>query len=162
MIGLILNIITIIIVGIFVFFIYIAYRQRPEITITPMDVMRDIVGGQAGHSRLYKVVPTKRLLYGPMGEFGNYSNVDYSKLEGNMYDYKEGTRPWDGADNINLGSYTGVSRSEIEDIQEINTKKDILKEALENEPNPEKKKALQNLSQNDPEFYDKIAMIQEM
>lgn len=162
MIGLILNIITLLIVGLFVFFIYIAYRQRPEPTITPLDVMRDIIGGQAGHSRIYKVVPTKRLLYGPSGEFGNYTNVDYSRLEGNMYDYKEGTKPWEGVQNVNFGSYTGVSMSEMEDVQELKSKRELLKTAEKNEKDPFKKRALENLSANDPNFYDKLAKIQEL
>lgn len=162
MIGLILNIITLLIVGLFVFFIYVAYRQRPEPTITPLDVMRDIVGGQAGHSRIYKVVPTKRLLYGPSGEFGNYTNVDYSRLEGNMYDYKEGTKPWEGDQNVNFGSFTGVPRTEIEDVQELNTRRELLKKAEKNETDSRKKMLLENLSQNDPNFYDKLAKIQEM
>lgn len=162
MIGLILNIITLLIVGLFVFFIYVAYRQRPEPTITPLDVMRDIVGGQAGHSRLYKVVPTKRLLYGPSGEFGNYTNVDYSRLEGNMYDYNEGTKPWEGDQNVNFGSFAGVPRSEIEDVQAANSKSQILQIAIENESDSYKKKSLENLSPDDPGFYDKLYKIQEM
>ena len=162
MIGLILNIITLLVVGMFVFFIYVAYRQRPEPTITPMDVMRDIVGGQAGHSRIYKVVPTKRLLYGPSGEFGNYTNVDYSRLEGNTYDYKEGTKPWEGVDNANFGSFTGVPKSEIEGVQGANSKSELLQIAKQNETDPYKKKALENLSQDDPDFYKKLAIIQEM
>ena len=117
MIGLILNIITLLVVGIFIFFIYVAYRQRPDVTIRPIDVMRDIVGGQAGHSRLYKVVPTKRLLYGPVGDFGNYTNVDYSRLEGNMFPYEEGTKPWEGEKDANFGSYTGVTRDELAAVQ---------------------------------------------
>lgn len=162
MIGLILNIITLIIVGLFVFFIYVAHRQRPEPTITPLDVMRDIVGGQAGHSRVYSVVPTKRLLYGPSGEFGNYTNVDYSRLEGNMYDYNEGTKPWEGDQNVNFGSYTGVSKSELESVQGLGSRDEILKTAKQNESDPYKKRLLENLSRDDPDFYAKLANIQEM
>ena len=162
MIGLILNIITLLIVGMFVFFIYIAYRQRPEPTITPLDVMRDIVGGQAGHSRIYKLLPNKRILYGPSGEFGNYTDIDYSRIEGNMYDYKEGTKPWEGVENVNFGSYTGVTKTEIGDVQELTTRRELLKNAEQNETDPRKKRLLENLSQNDPNFYDKLASIQEM
>ena len=113
MISIILNLITILIVGIFAFFIYIAYRQRPDLTTRPMDVMRDIVGGQSTHARLYKVVPYKRLMYGPMGEFGNYdTGEDLSRIEGNFYEYKAGTPPWDGASDENFGSRTGVPRDD--------------------------------------------------
>jgi len=105
MISIILNLITLGIVGLFVFFVYIAYRQRPDLTIRPIDVMRDIVAGQSTHARLYKVVPHKRLMYGPMGEFGNYdTNVDMSKLEGNSYEYKTGEKPWQGETDANFGS----------------------------------------------------------
>ena len=161
MIGLILNIITLLIVGLFVFFIYIAYRQRPEPTITPLDVMRDIIGGQGGHTRLYKVVPTKRLLYGPSGEFGNYTNVDYSRLEGNMYDYNEGTKPWEGDQNVNFGLFAGVPRKEIENVQTAGSKSEILQIAINNESDLYKKRLLENLSQDDPDFYKKLATIQE-
>jgi len=162
MIGLLLNIITLLIVGLFVFFIYIAYRQRPEPTITPLDVMRDIVGGQAGHSRIYKLLPNKRILYGPSGEFGNYTDIDYSRIEGNMYDYKAGTKPWEGVENVNFGSETGVSKTEIGDVQEIDKRKRIIEIAIQNEIDPIKIQALNNISQGDPNFYDKLASIQEM
>lgn len=163
MIGLILNIITLLIVGLFVFFIYVAYRQRPDVTITPLDVMRDIVGGQAGHSRLYQVVPTKRLLYGPIGNFDNYSNVDYSRLEGNTFDYEEGTQPWEGVGDISFGSATGISRTEIESVQQINTKSAMLQTAKNNnQEDYVKKKSLDELSLDDPDFYEKLANIQSM
>lgn len=162
MIGLILNIITLLIVGLFVFFIYVAYRQRPEPTITPLDVMRDIVGGQAGHSRLYQVVPTKRLLYGPSGEFGNYTNVDYSRLEGNMYEYNEGTKPWEGDQNVNFGSSTGISKSELESVQGAESKEELLKVAIQNESDQYKKRLLEALSLDDPYLTNKIARIQEL
>lgn len=113
MISIILNLITLIIVGIFAFFIYVAYRQRPDPTSRPIDVMRDIVGGQSGHARLYKVVPYKRLMYGPMGEFGNYQGeIDYSKIEGNMYEYETDKKPFEGEKDANFGSYSGVPRTD--------------------------------------------------
>lgn len=108
-VSVLLNIITISIVGLFVLIIYMAYRKRPELTSTPLDVMRDIVGGQSNHTRIYKVWPFKRLLTGPVGEFGNYSNSDYSSLNGNSYEYTFGKKPWDGVENINFGSTVGVS-----------------------------------------------------
>lgn len=112
MLSIILNLITILVVAIFAFFIYVAYRQRPDPTITPIQVMRDIVASQSTHARLYKVVPYKRLMNGPIGEFGSYSDKSYAKLEGNMSDYKPGTRPTDGAVDENFGSRTGVPRSD--------------------------------------------------
>ena len=167
MIGLLLNIITLIIVGLFVFFIYISYRQRPDITTRPIDVMRDIVGGQAGHSRIYKVLPDKRLLYGPVGTFGNYSEVDYSRLEGNMFPYNEGTKPWEGVKDANFGSYSGVSQTELSGINEAmdqpdSTKRrqEILAIALANTGDANKTRDIELLNVNDPDFYEKLANIQ--
>jgi hypothetical protein len=113
MFSIILNLVTIMIVGIFALFVYVAYRQRPDLTATPVDIMRDIVGGQSTHARIHKVVPYKRLMQGPMGEFGDYdTNEDLAPLEGNMSDYKPGTMPWENAENENFGSRTGVPRTD--------------------------------------------------
>ena len=72
--------------------------------------MRDIVGGQAGHARVYKIFPFKRNLTGPVGEFGNYSDPDaeYSDLSGNSYNHIVGKKPWDGIENANFGSRTWI------------------------------------------------------
>jgi len=114
MISIILNLITLLILGIFAFFVYISYRQRDDLTVRPIDIMRDIVGGQSTHTRLHKVVPFKRLMYGPMGEFGNYdTGVDLSRLEGNFYEYPEGEQPWENEEDANFGSYSGVTVDEI-------------------------------------------------
>jgi len=113
MLSIILNLITIAIVGIFALFVYVAYRQRPDLSATPLDIMRDIVGGQGSQARIHKVVPYKRLLYGPMGNFKNYeTSEELAPLEGNMSDYKPGTMPWEGAENENFGSRTGVPRTD--------------------------------------------------
>jgi len=113
MLSIILNLVTIMIVGIFAFFVYVAYRQRPDLSATPIDIMRDMVGGQSTHARLHKVVPYKRLLKGPLGEFGDYDNNEgLALLEGNMKDYRPGTMPWEGAENENFGSRTGVPRTD--------------------------------------------------
>jgi hypothetical protein len=110
-ISFVLNIITILIVGIFALVIYMAYRKRPELTSSPLDVMRDIVAGAAGHARVYKIHPFKRLLTGPVGEFGNYTDLDLSPLKGNTYDYAVGKKPWEGVQDANFGSSVGVNRS---------------------------------------------------
>tara|TARA_R110000851_G_scaffold73522_2_gene162213 strand:+ start:131 stop:475 length:345 start_codon:yes stop_codon:yes gene_type:complete len=111
-ISFILNLITIAIVGLFVLIVYMSYRKRPDLKSSPLDVMRDIVGGQSGHARIYKIAPFKRTLTGPVGEFGNYDDpdADYSDLSGNSYDHIEGRRPWDGVQDANFGSKNGVSR----------------------------------------------------
>ena len=108
-ISFILNLITLSIVGLFALIVYMSYRKRPDLKSTPLDVMRDIVAGQSGHARVYKIFPFKRLLTGPVGEFGEYSDpdVEYSDLSGNSYDYITGQIPWDGVDDANFGSRTG-------------------------------------------------------
>ena len=111
-ISFVLNLITILVVGAFALVIYMAYRKRPELTSTPLDVMRDIVAGAAGHARVYKVYPFKKLLTGPVGEFGNYSDKVLSNLKGNTYDYGMGKKPWEGVTNVNFGSSVGVSRKD--------------------------------------------------
>ena len=103
-IALTLNIITLAIVGIFAFLIYMSYLNRPEPNIRPIDVMRDIVAGQSGHARIYKVSPFKSLQKGDTGSFIQHEDKDYSSLGGNMYDYKQGKKPWDGEKDANFGS----------------------------------------------------------
>ena len=71
-ISFILNLITVSIVGLFALIVYMSYRKRPDLKSTPLDVMRDIAAGQSGHARVYKIAPFKRLLTGPVGEFGEY------------------------------------------------------------------------------------------
>ncbi len=103
-IALALNIVTIAIVGIFVFFIYLSYQARPEPNIRPIDVMRDIVGGQSGHARIYKVAPYRTLLKGETGSFVSHEDKDYSSLGGNMFDYVQGQKPFEGVEDANFGS----------------------------------------------------------
>lgn len=93
---------------------YLSYRQRSNFSATPLDVMRDIVGGQSGHARIYKATPYKKLLIGPVGNFdggttpGNEINL--ATIDGNSYDYEPGLKPWENVDDINFGSSVGVSR----------------------------------------------------
>ena len=94
-ISFVLNIITLAIVGALMLVVYMSYRKRPDVTSTPMDVMRDIVAGQAGPARIYKIIPFKRLLTGPIGEFGSNDTQEYSNLGGNTYDHVSGEKPWD-------------------------------------------------------------------
>jgi hypothetical protein len=110
-ISFVLNLITILVVGAFALVIYMAYRKRPELTSTPLDVMRDIVAGAAGHARVYKIHPFKRLLTGPVGEFGEYTDKEFAGLKGNTYEYDMGKKPWEGVKDANFGSSVGVSRS---------------------------------------------------
>jgi hypothetical protein len=103
-IALALNVVTLAIVGTFAFFIYLSYLNRPEPNIRPIDVMRDIVGGQSGHARIYKVAPFKTLLKGNTGSFVQNEDEDHSRLGGNMFDYVQGKKPWDGEKDANFGS----------------------------------------------------------
>ena len=73
-ISFILNLITIAIVGLFALVVYMCYRKRPDLQSTPLDVMRDLVSGQATHARIYKMLPFKPLLTGPVGEFGSWAS----------------------------------------------------------------------------------------
>ena len=112
MISIILNIITILIVGVFILLVYLSYRQRPDLKATPLDVMRDIVGGQSGHTRIYKVGHLKELLTGPVGmhEEGEATNdLAFADIDGNSYAYDHGKKPWEGVEDANFGSRTGVS-----------------------------------------------------
>lgn len=95
MISLIINLITIAIVAVFVFVVYMAYRGRPSPSIRPIDVMRDMVAGQSGHARIYKVAPWWTQLEGDTGSFEANDSGEYSDLQGNLYDYIEGQKPWD-------------------------------------------------------------------
>ena len=103
-IALTLNIITILIVATFAILVYLSYLNRPDPSIRPIEVMRDIVAGQSGHARIYKVAPYKTLLKGETGSFKEHENKDYSSLGGNMYDYVQGRKPWDGEKDANFGS----------------------------------------------------------
>lgn len=104
LISLILNLITIAIVGVFVFLVYLSYLKRPEPSMRPIDVMRDIVGGQAGHARIYKVAPYNQMLTGDTGEFVSHIKDDFSTLGGNMFNYTQGKKPWEGEVDANFGS----------------------------------------------------------
>ena len=112
LISIILNLITILIVLGFIVIVYLSYRQRPNLSATPLDVMRDIIGGQSGHARVYKVTPYKNLLIGPMGNFdggttpGNEINL--ATIDGNSYDYVPRSKPWENVDDISFGSRTGI------------------------------------------------------
>ena len=120
LISIILNIITILIVGGFILVVYMSYRTRPNLKATPLDVMRDIVGGQSGHARVYKAAHLKELLTGPVGtheEGMATEGMIYSDIDGNSYSYDAGKRPWDGVEDINFGSSTGVSSGDLEQMR---------------------------------------------
>tara|TARA_R110002074_G_scaffold85783_1_gene189650 strand:+ start:138 stop:530 length:393 start_codon:yes stop_codon:yes gene_type:complete len=127
-ISFVLNLITILVVGTFALVIYMAYRKRPDLTSSPLDVMRDIVAGHSGPTRLYKIHPFKRLLTGPVGEFGNYSDKEFSDLKGNTYDHVGNKRPWEGVQDVNFGSSVGVSKDDlIDEVTGKNTFDGLLK-----------------------------------
>ena len=112
LISIILNLITILIVLGFIVIVYLSYRHRPNFSATPLDVMRDIVGGQAGHARIYKASPHKHLLTGPIGSFDmGYKNThqDIALLTGNSYEYTQGEKPWENVPDANFGSRNGIS-----------------------------------------------------
>ena len=108
------------IVGGFILVVYMSYRTRPNLKATPLDVMRDIVGGQSGHARVYKAAHLKELLTGPVGTHEEglaTEELVYSDIDGNSYSYDAGKRPWDGVDDINFGSSTGVSSADLEKMR---------------------------------------------
>ena len=148
-ISFILNLITISIVGLFALIVYMSYRKRPDLKSTPLQVMRDIVGGQAGHARVYRIVPFKRNLTGPVGEFGNYSDpdVNYSDLSGNSYDHIVGQKPWENVPNINFGSRAGI----VDVPDDFYSRSEQLRDL--------EKSLLDTMNPNDPRFDEKIEMI---
>jgi hypothetical protein len=160
-ISFILNLITISIVGLFALIVYMSYRKRPDLKSTPLQVMRDIVGGQAGHARVYKIFPFKRNLTGPVGEFGNYSDpdVDYSDLSGNSYDHIEGQKPWENVPNVNFGSRSGI----VDVPEDFYSRSEQLRDLEDGKggfyPSELQKSLLDTMNPNDPRFDEKIEMI---
>lgn len=114
LLAIVLNLITIAIVAAFAIVIYMAYRKRDDPSVMPLDVMTDIISGQAGHSRIYKVRPFKYMLTGPIGNFKPHKDEDreYSNLNGNSYDYIYGRKPWQGV-STGIGTYSGISSSKF-------------------------------------------------
>ena len=160
-ISFILNLITVAIVGLFALIVYMSYRKRPDLRSTPLDVMRDIVGGQAGHARIYRIAPFKRNLTGPVGEFGSYSDPDaeYSDLSGNSYNFIEGQKPWEGVENVNFGSRSGV----LEVPEDYYSRSQQLRDLEDGRggfyPSELQKSLLDTINPNDPRFDEKIEMI---
>tara|TARA_R110002096_G_scaffold295644_1_gene489998 strand:+ start:49 stop:642 length:594 start_codon:yes stop_codon:yes gene_type:complete len=160
-ISFILNLITISIVGLFALIVYMSYRKRPDLKSTPLQVMRDIVGGQAGHARVYKIAPFKRNLTGPVGEFGNYSDPDaeYSDLSGNSYNHIIGRKPWDGVGNANFGSRVGVEDEPDDFYSRSEQIRDLEDGRGGFYPSEIQKSLLDTMDPSDTRFDEKIEMI---
>lgn len=144
-ISILLNVITLAIVAAFAMVIYMAYRKRPDPTSTVGDVIRDIFYSPKYPTSIYGIVPFKKGLMGPIGEFGEYSSEEYSDLIGNSYNYKQGEKPWQGTDLsdnvINLSPEELIKRQELIQNLEKTYGEDV---------------GFDNISQNDPEFKNKI------
>ena len=93
-ISILLNIITLCVVGAFAMVLYMAYRKRPDLSHTPLQVLRDITVFPDKPGIVYDLVPFKKGLLGPVGEFGSYYEGEYSDLIGNSYTYKQGDVPF--------------------------------------------------------------------